>query len=233
MRICFAQLLMFMVSVSVLAQEQDTVVMAQGKIVNAETKQPVTAKIFYQSLPYGNIVGSQNSDNYAFPLFENQKYSLIVEALGFQTVKYMIDPADAGDSMKVIKDIELVSGTSPDTHVAGHVMRLNNLIFELGKSKISPESYGELELVQKMMKDNAKMVIQLEGHTDYQGNAKDNMKLSKERVDAVKKHLVQMGISGSRIKTKAFGGTQPLSKDDTSEAHRLNRRVELRILSNK
>ena len=233
MRICFAQLLILMVSVNVLAQEQDTVVMAQGKIVNAETKQPVTAKIFYQSLPYGNIVGSQNSDNYAFPLFENQKYSLIVEALGFQTVKYMIDPAEAGDSMKVIRDIELVSGTSPDTHVAGHVMRLNNLIFELGKSKISPESYGELELVQKMMKDNAKMVIQLEGHTDYQGNAKDNMKLSKERVDAVKKYLVQMGISGSRIKTKAFGGTQPLSKDDTSEAHRLNRRVELRILSNK
>ena len=77
------------------------------------------------------------------------------------------------------------------------------------------------------------MVIQLEGHTDYQGNSKDNMKLSKERVDAVKKYLEGKGISGSRIKTKAFGGTQPISKDDTAEAHRLNRRVELRILSNK
>lgn len=226
-------LLLFIVFGSVCAQEPDTVIMAQGKILNAETKQPVTAKIFYQSLPYGNIVGSQNSDTYSFPLFDNQKYSLVVEALGFQTAKYMIDPAEAGGTMRVVKDIELVTGMSPDTHVAGHVMRLNNLIFELGKSKISPESYGELELVQKMMKDNAKMVIQLEGHTDYQGNAKDNMKLSKDRVDAVKKYLEKMGISGSRIKTKAFGGTQPLSKDDTPEAHRLNRRVELRILSNK
>lgn len=226
-------LLLFIVFGSAFAQEPDTVIMAQGKILNAETKQPVTAKIFYQSLPYGNIVGSQNSDTYSFPLFDNQKYSLVVEALGFQTAKYMIDPADAGGTMKVIRDIELVSGTSPDTHVAGHVMRLNNLIFELGKSKISPESYGELELVLKMMKDNARMVIQLEGHTDYQGNAKDNMKLSKDRVDAVKKYLEKMGIAGSRIKTKAFGGTQPLSKDDTAEAHRLNRRVELRILSNK
>jgi OmpA-OmpF porin, OOP family len=214
------------------AQEQDTVIIARGKIINAATKEPVTAKIFYQSLPYGNIIGSQNDNNYSFPLYENSKYSLVVEALGFQTAKYMIDPADARGTMTIEKDIELVAGTSPDTHVAGHVMRLNNLIFELGKSKISPESYGELELVLKMMKENAKMVIQLEGHTDYQGNAKDNMKLSKERVDAVKRYLEGKGISGSRMKTKAFGGTQPISRDDTPEAHRMNRRVELRILSN-
>ena len=30
------------------------------------------------------------------------------------------------------------------------------------------------------------MVIQLEGHTDYLGDAKENMKLSQARVDAVK-----------------------------------------------
>jgi hypothetical protein len=204
--------------------------MAEGRILNGATKEPVTAKIFYQSLPYGNIVGSQNNSSYSFPLYDNSKYSVIVEAIGFRTAKYMIDPAEA-DSGKVVKDIELEAGTAPDTHVAGHLMRLN-LIFELGKSKISPESYGELELVVKMLKENPKMVIQLEGHTDYQGNPKDNMKLSKERVDAVKGFLVEKGIHSNRIKTKAFGGTQPLSRDDTPQAHRLNRRVELRILSN-
>jgi OmpA-OmpF porin, OOP family len=231
MRSCIVLLLVF-ASISILAQDQDSVILAQGKILNAATKQPVVAKIYYQSLPYGNIVGSLNSDTYSFPLFDNAKYSVTVEALGFQSAKYMIDPAEAGATKRVIKDIELVTGTAPDANLAGHVMRLNNLIFELGKTKISPESHGELELVLKMMHENEKMVIQLEGHTDYQGNAKDNMKLSKERVDAVKKYLVDKGISGSRIKTKAFGGTQPISKDDTSEAHRLNRRVELRILSN-
>jgi outer membrane protein OmpA-like peptidoglycan-associated protein len=82
------------------------------------------------------------------------------------------------------------------------------------------------------MKDNPKMVIQLEGHTDYRGGAKENLELSKERVEAVKSYLVQKGINKARIKTKAFGGTMPLSRDDTPEAHRLNRRVELRILSN-
>jgi outer membrane protein OmpA-like peptidoglycan-associated protein len=72
----------------------------------------------------------------------------------------------------------------------------------------------------------------LEGHTDYLGDAKQNMRLSEERVKAVRDYLVSNGIGKSRIKTKAFGGTQPLSRDNTPEAHRLNRRVELRILKN-
>jgi outer membrane protein OmpA-like peptidoglycan-associated protein len=40
------------------------------------------------------------------------------------------------------------------------------------------------------------------------------------------------GIAKSRMKTKAFGGTQPISRDNTPEGHRLNRRVEVRILQN-
>jgi outer membrane protein OmpA-like peptidoglycan-associated protein len=232
MRIFCLFVLFAVVAVTAAAQESDSVVTAQGRIINASTKEPVTARIFYQSLPYGNIVGSLNNDNYSFPLYNNAKYSIVVEALGFQTAKYMIDPAEAADGRMVIKDIELSAGISPDAHVAGHVMRLNNLIFELGKSKISPESFGELEVVLKMMKENSKMIIQLEGHTDYQGHAKDNMRLSKERVDAVKSYLEGKGIAGNRIKTKAFGGTVPISREDTAEAHRLNRRVELRILSN-
>jgi outer membrane protein OmpA-like peptidoglycan-associated protein len=111
-------------------------------------------------------------------------------------------------------------------------MRLDNLIFQVGKSKVSPESYPELDLVVSMMKESPKMVIQLEGHTDYQGDPKENMKLSQMRVDGVKSYLSTKGVSKSRVKTKAFGGTQPLSRDNTPEAHRLNRRVELRILEN-
>jgi OmpA-OmpF porin, OOP family len=215
-----------------IGQDADSIIIAEGRILNATTKEPVSARISYQSLPYGNIIGSLEGSAYSIPMYDASKYSIIVEALGFQSAKYMLDPAESNPAKRIIKDIELSPGAPVNTHVAGHVMRLNNLIFELGKSKISPESYGELELVLKMMKENAKMVIQLEGHTDYQGDAKVNMKLSKQRVESVKQYLEEKGVSGSRIKTKAFGGTQPISRDDTAEAHRLNRRVELRILSN-
>lgn len=76
------------------------------------------------------------------------------------------------------------------------------------------------------------MVIQLEGHTDYLGDPAKNMKLSEQRVEAVRSYLVSKGIHKNRIKLKAFGGTMPLSRDNTPEGHRLNRRVEMRILKN-
>lgn len=209
------------------AQPTDSVVYAEGGIFNAETKQPVSARITYKSLPYGNIVGVISGSSYSFPMFEGDKYSLTVEASGFVTVNHTLDPAEAGSVNKILKDIHLEKGA---TSGAGQVMLLNNLIFQLGKAKLSEESYPELDLVVDMMKKNERMEVQLEGHTDYQGDAKQNMKLSEQRVKAVKSYLVSKGIDKKRVYTKAFGGTMPLSRDNTPEAHRMNRRVELRIL---
>ena len=214
-------------------QLADSLIYAEGQILNAATKEPVAARITYQSLPYGNKIGVQNNTMYSFPMFDKVAYSIIVEAPGFDPAKYMLDPSDANADKKVIKDIELTKGSGVSGRLsAGNVVRLDNLIFQVGRSRISEESYAELDVVLKMMNDYPSMIIQLEGHTDYQGNAKENMKLSQARVDAVKSYLVSKGVSKNRIKTKAFGGTTPVSRDNTPEAHRLNRRVEMRILSN-
>lgn len=213
-------------------QSADSLVYAEGQIINAATREPVTARITYQSLPYGNKVGVLNNNTYSFPMFDRVKYSIIVEAPGFDVAKYMLDPAEANADQRVVKNIELTKGGGNQKLAVGNVIRLDNLIFQVGRSKISEESYQELDIVHGMMTENAKMVIQLEGHTDYQGNAKENMKLSQARVDAVKDYLVSKGINKGRIKTKAFGSTQPLSREETPEAHRMNRRVEMRILEN-
>jgi outer membrane protein OmpA-like peptidoglycan-associated protein len=221
---------------SVYGQDQqpsaDSLIYAEGKVINAATREPIAARITYQSLPYGNRIGVINNSSYSFPMFDNEKYTIIVEAQGFAQAKYMLDPAQANGEKKVIKDIELSNGTEakPATHNVGHVMRLNNLIFEVGNAKIDPESYPELDILVNMMQENPTMVIQLEGHTDYVGIASDNLKLSQRRVESVKSYMITKGVAKNRLKTKAFGGAQPLSRDNTPEAHRLNRRVEVRIL---
>lgn len=215
------------------SQSTDSTIVAQGRIINAETKEPVTARITYQSLPYGNKMGVINNSTYSFPMFDRERYSISVDAPGYVPAKFMLDPAEA-NQLSLIKDIELTHGDShaKKKHVAGNVMLLNNLIFEVNKNKIDPESYPELDIVVNMMRENPNMVIQLEGHTDFIGNPEKLMKLSEERVVAVKTYLTSKKVNKNRIKTKAFGGTTPLSKDNTPEAHRLNRRVELRILEN-
>jgi outer membrane protein OmpA-like peptidoglycan-associated protein len=220
-----------------ISQSADTLFYAEGKIISAITKEPVIARITYESLPYGNRVGFQSGSSFSFPLFDKEKYSITVQAPGFAPSKYMIDPAEANTSRRVIKDIELglpasASIVAESTHTVGKVMRLDNLIFQTGSSKIETESYAELNNVAQMLQLNPKMVIQLEGHTDVVGNAKLNMKLSEDRVTEVKEYLVSRGINKSRIKTKAYGGTMPLSRENTEEARKLNRRVEVRILEN-
>lgn len=221
-----------LIAYSLIAQTPDSLIYAEGKVFNASTKEPVTARITYQSLPYGNKIGVINNTNYSFPMFDGEKYAIIVEAAGFAPAKYMLDPAKANAEKKVVQDIELSNGPPVNAHPVGEVMRLNNVIFEVGKSKIDPESYSELDLVLQMMNENPTMVIQLEGHTDFLGDPKENLKLSQQRVESVKAYLNSQGIARNRMKTKAFGGAQPLSRDNTPEAHRLNRRVEVRILQN-
>lgn len=209
----------------------DSLVTVEGRVYSAETKEPVVARITYQSLPYGSRTGVINNSNFSFPLFDNDRYAIVVEAVGYASVKYMLDPTEA-ENQKIIRDIELQASTSSKEHEVGKVLRLDHLIFEVARSKIDPDSYAELDLVASMMQENRNMVIQLEGHTDYLGDPAKNMKLSEQRVEAVRSYLVSKGIHKNRIKLKAFGGTMPLSRDNTPEGHRLNRRVEMRILKN-
>ncbi|MBX2961120.1 MAG: OmpA family protein [Cyclobacteriaceae bacterium] len=227
----FFNCLLFTLSVSAFSQA-DSLVIVQGKIINADTKELVVARITYQNLPYGNRLGVINNSTFSFPLFDGERYSITVDAVGYASVKYMLDPVEANDEKRIIKDIELhhTTGNPEKKHTAGYVMRLDNLIFEQGKAKIDPDSYQELDLLVGMMKEHKSMIIQLEGHTDYLGDPAKNMKLSQQRVDAVRDYLVSKGVHKHRIKLKAFGGTMPLSHDSTPEARRLNRRVEVRIM---
>ena len=70
------------------------------------------------------------------------------------------------------------------------------------------------------------MNVELAGHTDNRGSQELNLKLSIDRVNMVKKYLVEKGIDAKRITGLGYGGSKPLSKDSSKEAHKLNRRVE-------
>ena len=219
------------------AQENDQYIHASGKITNHATQEPVVARVSYRSEPYGNIVGVMNGSEYSFPLYVNAKFTVTAEAAGFAPSKHLLDPATATVDRKVIQNIELgkpVVATPVDApvHHVGKVIRLEALIFHQRSSVISPESYPELNTVAEMMHSNPKMVIQLEGHTDTRGDAKLNLKLSEQRVDAVRDYLIRRGVSKNRVKLKAFGGSSPISTENTETAHKLNRRVEARIIEN-
>jgi len=203
------------------AQSQNSEIIVQGKVKQAISGKGIAAKIVYKSYPTGSLTGSFNDSTFSFSIFGSSKYQVTATAIGYIPRTVIVDPKESKNS-SITHDIELTSRSQ--------TVRLNHLIFDAGRSAIKPVSFTELDELVAMMKSNTRVEIQLEGHTDNQGSGEANLKLSQDRVDAVKKYLSSKGIAKDRIKTKAFGGTQPLSTEKTEEARALNRRVELRVL---
>jgi outer membrane protein OmpA-like peptidoglycan-associated protein len=215
-------LLLFLLALTGEAQKQAEEITAVGKVTHSRTGKGVRAMIAYKSMPTGSISGRFNDSTFTFPIFGTAKYQITAEAKGFIPRTVIVDPKDIDAQRRVVRNILL----TPE----GETITLSTLIFEQGKAVISPKSFPELDEVVAMMNEDSKMEIQLEGHTDNSGNAKTNMKISEDRVEVVKKYLVSKGIGKDRVKTKAFGGTKPLSTQRSAASHNLNRRVELRVL---
>ncbi len=112
----------------------------------------------------------------------------------------------------------------------GTVVRLENLYFATGESRVLQQSYKTLLELQELLESQPEMHIELRGHTDGQGTVEYNQKLSEERAKAVADYLIRRGIDRSRLSWKGFGKTLPLDSNDSAEGRRRNRRVEYVVL---
>lgn len=104
-----------------------------------------------------------------------------------------------------------------------------SLEFEFDKAIIVEESYGDLEALTNVLLVRKELNIELEGHTDNNGTEEYNMRLSKDRVEAVKKFLVVNGVDANRIKTSYYGESRPIADNSTREGRAKNRRVLISI----
>jgi len=98
--------------------------------------------------------------------------------------------------------------------------------FDIDKAIIRPESMGTINMIVQVLKDNPELKFEIDGHTDNSGAAPHNLTLSQQRSDAVKTQLVSMGVDASRLTTKGFGDTKPISDNNSIEGKANNRRVE-------
>lgn len=113
----------------------------------------------------------------------------------------------------------------------GVTLTLRNVFFATDSDVLSPASYLELDRWCKIMLDRPTMRIQIEGHTDNQGDATYNLQLSERRAQSVAQYLIGKGVEASRITRKGFGVSRPAASNDTAEGRAANRRTECRILA--
>jgi OOP family OmpA-OmpF porin len=102
--------------------------------------------------------------------------------------------------------------------------------FDTGKSALKPDASAKLaDLVDKTKGVNLEVIIAV-GHTDSQGNAAANQKLSVARAEAVKKFLTSKGVENNRVYTEGKGSAQPVADNKTAEGRAKNRRVEVEVV---
>lgn len=209
----------------------DTIIKISGKVINTEDSTAIGARILYQKLPYYDDMGVASSNNesgqYEMYMVKNTKYTIQITANGFDPVTEEFVVTVDGNTESIEKHFYV----SPDAD--NKKISLDDLRFAPRSAKISEGSFTELNELAQWMEERSSKIIQLEGHTDLdtRTNAKANMNLSQSRVESVKAYLVGKGIRKNRIRTKAFGGTQPLTRERTDEARARNRRVEVRIIN--
>jgi OOP family OmpA-OmpF porin len=118
------------------------------------------------------------------------------------------------------------TGDKPRIAFAGKRFTTHAIHFDVNKSVIKPESIGFIKDVAIWLQQNSSIKLEINGHTDNDGDTNANKKLSRDRADAVKKQLMQYGIDSTRLTTKGYGAEQPLKFNTTQEGKMENRRVE-------
>lgn len=105
----------------------------------------------------------------------------------------------------------------------------NNVTFDSSSAQLKAAGANTLSGVALVVAEFDKTRLNVVGHTDSTGSRELNMKLSRDRADAVAAQLIGQGVSGSRIAISGVGPDQPVASNSTAEGKAQNRRVTITL----
>jgi outer membrane protein OmpA-like peptidoglycan-associated protein len=206
-----------------------TLIQFSGKVVNQISKQGISARVSIKSQVSGDSL-SFDYDPYlgdlSFMWPSKKPFQVQVKAKGFVTKSEIFDYKNQAKYTETSHLFEMIPIEESKK------IKFPNVYFAQSKFEIDKESYQALNQIVSILRENSDFNILVEGHTDNQGDWNENLMLSWERVKQVKEYLVKQGIIETRIQTKGWGGTKPLSASTLEDKRRLNRRVEFSIITN-
>ncbi len=158
--------------------------------------------------------------------------ALIVLACGVSCAKKKQDNFAGVDG-----DYDYVSGTPLPERVDGANFLASNVnrsmfqpvYFGFDSYTIEPSEQGKLQTVAQSINSSGKDII-IAGFTDERGTEEYNRALGERRAQAVRQHLIGLGVSGAKIQTVSFGEEMPADPGSGEAAWARNRRAEFGVL---
>jgi outer membrane protein OmpA-like peptidoglycan-associated protein len=124
-----------------------------------------------------------------------------------------------------------------------HTQRFNNrnkysaletksVYFDFNKASLRDDGMGELEDVARALKADPNAVVELQGYADSRGSDDYNYRLTRDRVDAVTRYLVQRhGIELRRVSSVGMGKAPQTNGKANRETLAKSRRVDIVLLA--
>jgi outer membrane protein OmpA-like peptidoglycan-associated protein len=106
------------------------------------------------------------------------------------------------------------------------------LLFAVGSEQVQASAYDTLSKVAELIGMYQDRQVLISGHSDSDGNAADNQRLSERRAEVVKEFFVDnFDVAPRRLSTQGLGEARPIASNATPHGRRANRRVEVLILN--
>jgi outer membrane protein OmpA-like peptidoglycan-associated protein len=211
----------------------------EGLVYDITTKKPLGGRFELIDLSTGEKVIEAEADQltgeFLVALPTEREYALNVSFPGYSFFSKNFNMTEPESGLEALHmDVPLIPIGK------GGAVTLANVFFDLNKSTLRKESFVELNKLVDFLTENKTTKIEIGGHTDTRGSAKDNQLLSENRAKSVYEYLIQKGIDSSRLSYKGYGQSEPKISDEAiakmatekekESAHQSNRRTEYKIL---
>ena len=207
----------------------DPVAIISGQVLDAQSRKPVASEVVSglfreKDKEISRVDYDPETGEYKMILPTQKTYNLTATKEGYFPATEVLDLSKDKRFRDIKRNIYLIP-IQP-----GQKIVMREVLFEQGKFELLTGADTELDKVVSMLTKYPAMELLVEGHTDNQGEWEPNMKLSEDRVEAVKCYLEEKGIAYTRVQTKAWGPSKPIASNETEDKRKQNRRVEFTIL---
>ncbi|MFA5573489.1 MAG: OmpA family protein [Brumimicrobium sp.] len=166
------------------------------------------------------------------------KYAAIIKTETPEDVMISVKKEGYAFDSKIITEEELAKGKTVEAKdmemreiKVNEPYTINDILFATASAELTERSKFILKQFARFLKDNSTIKVLIQGHTDNEGNADNNMQLSDRRANSVKDFLSSTGIDPNRLKAKGYGQTQPKVPNTNAANKAMNRRTDFVIES--